>query len=182
MSTDSPATTGTLPTSVSERLADPATEQQLHRLLDRLDKVEAMVDTLGTFGQRLPVIAEALGESAAWAYDHARDRGVEPIEAGQRAAELALTAAHPETMDLVQRLVDKRETLGRVLDALDAVSDDDITAVSTALVETRKQPTMRVTPLMALFKMGDPDLQRALWFTIELGKKLGAILRDNERD
>ena len=169
-----------VPASVAARLAEPGVEQALHRLIDRLDKVEAMVDALGTFGQRIPVIAEAMGDTAAWAYDQAKDQGIEPIEAGQRAASLALTAAKPEVMDLAERLVAKRDTLGRVLDALDAFDDEDISAVTTALVETRKQHIMPVTPLMALFKMSDPDLQRAIGFTIELGKKLGRILRDND--
>ena len=166
--------------AVVARLSEPDTERALLRLLDKLDKVEAMVDALGTLGQRMPVLAEGLGESAAWAYDQARAEGVEPIETGKRAAGIALQAAKPEMLDMVEKLMAKSGKLTKLLDLLDDIPEDDLAAVTTALVETRKEPTRMVTPLMALFKMGDPDLQRAIGFTMELGKRLGRILRDNE--
>ena len=158
------------------RLADAETQRALGRLLDRLDKAEAMIDALGTLGQRLPILADAAGTSAAWAYDQAVAHGVDPIPTGQRTAKLALAAASPELLDLAERLVAKSATLSAVLDALDEIDDADLSATANALVQTRASPIPQVGPISAFFRLGDPDVKRAIGFSLELAKRVGAIL------
>lgn len=49
-------------------------------------------------------------------------------------------------------------------------------AATTALVETRKGPVEPVGMFGALRKMGDPDVQRAVGFTLALAKRFGQLL------
>ncbi len=187
-------------------LADPQIQAAMDRILARIDKLEAMIDTLGTLGQRLPVLAEAAGSTASWAWDQAVAQGVDPIQAGQRTAALALAAGHPDnlalaerllarggtlsaTLDaldqvddaeligLLQRLLARRHTLSALLDALDQLDDADVEAVADALVATRRESAPEVGPVAAFFRLGDPDVKRAIGFSLELAKRMGAILR-----
>lgn len=188
-----------------DRTTDPRVHDAMDRILGRIDKLEAMIDTLGTFGQRLPVIADAAGTTASWAWDQAVAQGIDPIAAGQRTAALALAAGQPDnlalaerllarggtlsaTLDaldevddaeligLLQRLLARRGTLTALLDALDQLDDADVQAAANALVATRREPSPQVGPIAAFFRLGDPDVKRAIGFSLELAKRLGAIL------
>ncbi len=158
------------------QLHDPEVQAGLGRILDRLDKVEAMVEALGTFGQRIPAIGDALGTVARMGYDQAKERGIDPVATGQRALDLGLSAATPETFDLLERLLAKQGTLLTLLEAVDGLEDDDIASVGTALVETWRQPVQMAGPLKALFALGDPDVMRTVGFTLELARRIGSKL------
>ncbi len=192
-------------TSLTASPTDPALQEAIERIVGRIDKLEAMIDALGTFGQRLPVIADAAGSGASWAWDQALARGIDPIQAGQRTAELAMSAASTPSLELAQRLLDKgpmlsstldvidqvddqevlallqrlvarRGNVTTLLDALDKLDDADVEAAADALVATRLQPAPQVGPIAAFFRLGDPDVKRAIGFSLELAKRLGAIL------
>lgn len=184
-------------------------------LTDRMDKLEAMVDALGTFAQRVPVIADAAGTGATWAWQQAEARGIDPIAAGRRAAELGAELAKPESLAIAERLLAKRRLLERTLDAVDGVAEDDLVAVATdgaklagklaaflrtpelarlldasgdpkalataeaattALVETRKAAIEPVGPIGAFMKLGDPDVKKAVGFSLALAKRFGQVL------
>lgn len=201
--------------AVAARASEAEVEAALLRLLDRLDKVEAMVEALGTFGQRLPTLADAVGSTAAWAWQKAEERGIDPIQTGQRTAELALTAADPEMIALLERLVANRVALAVAVDALEAIDEDDLRTVTTqgaaltgslaallrtpelaklldasadpkalgtaqaattALVETRSHPIEPVGAFGAFLKLGDPDVKRAVGFSLALAKRFGQLL------
>jgi hypothetical protein len=185
------------------------------RLAARIDRIETLVDTFGTFAERLPVVADAAATGASWAWSQAEQRGVDPIATGQRAAALGLTLAHPDNLALAERLLASKANLVLALDALDAIDPADVEivvkqgssltktlaavlrapelarllqagadpgalgtaeAATTALVETRKQPVEPVGLFGALKKMGDPDVQRAVGFTLALAKRFGQLL------
>ncbi|MEO0603651.1 MAG: DUF1641 domain-containing protein [Myxococcota bacterium] len=166
------------PTAMVPQLHDPEVQAGLGRILDRLDKVEAMVEALGTFGQRIPAIGDAIGTVARMGYTQAKERGIDPIATGQRALDVGLSAASPETFDLLEKLLSKQGTLSSLLDAVDGLEDDEIASVGTALVETYRAPIQMAGPLKALFALGDPDVMRTVGFTLEFARRLGSKLGD----
>lgn len=188
----------------------------LGRLADRLERIEAMVDAFGTLAERLPVVADAAGTTATWAWQQAEARGIDPIETGRRAADLGAALARPEGLALAERLLAKQALLEKTLDALDAVPQDDLLAVAqhgaaltgklaallrapelarlldaggnpsalataeaatTALVEARAAKIEPVGPFGALRALGDPDVQRAVGFSLALAKRFGQVLK-----
>jgi len=153
----------------------------------RLDRLEAMIDTLGTLGQRMPVIADGAAATATWAWGQAEARGIDPIATGQRAAELALVAADPEMLALLERLAAKRGALSAAVDALDAIDEEDLTTVAAhgaqmtgtlaALLRAPEGTEIEpVGPFRALRKLGDIDVKRALGFGLALAKRVGQLL------
>lgn len=185
------------------------------RLADRIDRIETMVDTFGTLAERLPIAADAAASGASWAWSQAEGRGIDPIAAGLKAADLGMTLAMPENFALAERLLATRATLKLALDALDRIDPADLEVVvtqgaalthtlatvlrtpelgrllqagadpgalgtaeaaTTALVETRKLPSEPVGLFGALKKMGDPDVQRAVGFSLALAKRFGQLL------
>jgi len=172
-----PATNGAAGGAIAvAQLHDPQVQAGLGRILDRLDKVEAMVDALGTFGQRTPARGEALGTVARMGYDQAKARGIDPVATGQRALDVGLTAARPETFDLLDRLLAKQGTLVALLDAVEDLEDETVSSVGTALVETSRSPVQMAGPLKALFALGDPDVMRTVGFGLEFARRLGSKL------
>jgi uncharacterized protein YjgD (DUF1641 family) len=224
---------GAVVPDVASRLRDPAVAHGLNRLLDRLDRIEATVDTFGNLASRVHIAGDALAESATYAFQQANAHGVDPIAAGTAAAGLAAKAAQPDALSLVDKALDQTalahkllataplldkvlahgDTLEVLTDALSAVNADDLRTVtqeatallpklaalmrapeftklvdsleagvgvashaSTALVETRGQPVQPVGAFGAFFKMGDPDVQRAVGFSLALAKAFGAKL------
>ena len=167
---------GAVGTPAVAQLGDPEVQAGLGRILERLDKVEAMIEAMGTFGQRLPALGEALGRVASQGYEQAKARGIDPVATGQRALELGLTAAQPQTLDLLEKLLAKQGTLLALLEAADGLDDDQLATVGTALVETWRSPIPMAGPLRALFAMGDPDIMRTIGFSLEFAKKLGSKL------
>jgi hypothetical protein len=194
---------------------DPQAAASVERLAARLDRVERLVEALGTLAERLPTITDAAGTMAGWAFDQAQARGVDPIAAGQDAAALGLELARPENLALVRRLLASRGSLETALDAVESVDPGDLKAVAqngaqltrtlaallrlpelralleasadpaalgtartatTALVETRKQPIQPLGMFAAVRKLGDPDVQRAVGFTLALAKRFGELI------
>jgi uncharacterized protein YjgD (DUF1641 family) len=106
---------------VQGRLAEPEVQRGLGELLDRLDRATAMVDALGTLSEKMPTLADAAASGAGWAWAHAEAAGIDPISTGRRAAALSLELAHPDNLDLVERLLKRKGDLLTLLDAAEAV-------------------------------------------------------------
>lgn len=110
----------------------------LDRLADRIDRIEAAVDLVGHVAERMPVFTEAAGDLASWAYEQAVEAGVDPIQAGIDGARIAMSAARPDKLAMLDRLLsdDTFRLLGKLLDhsdrlevvlsALESVSDEDL--------------------------------------------------------
>jgi len=138
------------PATALPALADPEVQQGLDDLLHRLDKATAMVDALGTFGQRLPTIADATASSATWAWQQAEAAGIDPLATGRRAATLSLELARDENIDLVERLLAHKPTLTLLLDAAEAIEREDLEVVTTQGAKlTRKLASVLKAPEFA---------------------------------
>jgi hypothetical protein len=192
----------------------------LARVVDQLgpqglERLGAAVDAVGTFAERLPVIADAAGTSVDWAMDQAERRGIDPLATSVDAGELLLEAARAENLALAKRLMAQRRSLETALQGLEGIDPEDLRTVAsngaaltrtlavllkspqlgrlleatsnpatlstaeaatTALVDVRAQPTEAVGLFAALRRMGDPDVQRAVGFTLGLAKRFGQLL------
>jgi hypothetical protein len=192
----------------------------LARVVDQLgpggiQRLGAAVDAVGTFAERLPVIADAAGSTVDWAIDQAERRGIDPLGTGADAGELLLEAARAENVALAKRLLAQRRSLETALQGLESIDPEDLRTVATsgpaltrtlavllrspqlsrlleatsnpatlstaeaattALVDVRAQPPEPVGLFAALRRMGDPDVQRAVGFTLGLAKRFGQLL------
>jgi uncharacterized protein YjgD (DUF1641 family) len=209
------------------------------RLADRIDRIEAMVDTLGTFAERLPVLGDAAGATVAFAMQQAESRGIDPVAAGLQASTLGLELlrpsslalaeklvapanvaavdrlAAPENLQLLEKLAARRPLVEKLLAATDGVDEAAVVEVvqrgsalsgklakllsspalvrlldaaagdkvldtaehaTTALVEARAKKPEQVGLFGALGKLGDPDVKRAVGFTLSLAKRFGQLL------
>jgi len=131
-------------------LSDPHVQHDLGELLSRLDKATALVDALGTFAQRLPVLSDAAASSASWAWRQAEDAGIDPLATGKRAANLSLQLAQEENLALVERLLARRDDVVMLLDAADSVDAEDLRTVATqGAALTKKLAKLLKTPELA---------------------------------
>jgi hypothetical protein len=148
---------------LAEALADPAVRAGLARLLERLDRIEAIVETFGRFSETVPTIADAAGTTATWAWEQAEKAGVDPIATGQRTAKLLLELGKPETLDLLERMLARR---GEIEQALALLEEQQ----SAGEIES-------VGPWAAFGRMRDPDVKRAVGFALAFAKRVGQKLR-----
>ncbi len=148
---------------LAEALADPEVRAGLARVLERLDRIEAIVETFGRFAETVPTIADAAGTTATWAWEQAEKAGVDPIVSGQRTAKLLLELGRPEVLDLLERMLARRGQIERALDLLDEQA-------SAGALEP-------VGPWAAFGRMRDPDVKRAVGFALAFAKRLGQTLR-----
>jgi hypothetical protein len=100
----------------------------LRQLIARLDRLEQKVDSLTVTSERttavldrIPVVAEAAGQTAQWLFDEATADGVDPIALGEQAAALGRKAARPEMLALADRLVGRSGDLTFLLDQMDGL-------------------------------------------------------------
>jgi uncharacterized protein YjgD (DUF1641 family) len=146
---------------LAEALADPEVRAGLARILERMDRLEAIVETFGRFAETVPTIADAAGTTATWAWEQAEKAGVDPIATGQRSAKLLLELGKPEVLDLLERMLSRRVQIEQALEMLDAQTSAEIEPVG---------------PWAAFGRMRDPDVKRAVGFALAFAKRLGRSL------
>lgn len=188
--------------------ADPVEQlaARLERLEQKLDALTEGLAALTSLSARAGLLAEAAGDTAAFAWREAEKAGVDPIERGQAGLELALRLSEPGTMALVGKLVDRTDALEAAVGALDGVSGADLaramkatTALlanpdfqrlldaapaalavagpaTTALTETKRSGWEPKGPIGALMAISDPEVQRAVGFSLAVAKRLGKAL------
>lgn len=95
----------------------------LARILERLDRMEAKVDALhsgwAALADKVPAVTDAVATGAQFAWNEAEKNGIDPIATGERLVPLALDAASPDTLALLERLVARKAQLKLALDSLD---------------------------------------------------------------
>lgn len=106
----SDATTAELLTQVLERL---------DRMEKRLDAIQGTTDDLAPLTAKAPVLIEAAASTAQFAYDTAEAQGIDPINSGVAALEIAAIAGQPEAIANVKRLVEKQALLSKTLDMVE---------------------------------------------------------------
>jgi hypothetical protein len=164
---------------VLERLQEPATAAAVHRLLDRLDALTQVLDLiqplLAPAGQLPGLVAMAV-DSADELARQARASGID-IEAGvSRGTAAALRFG--AVMD-----ADKVRALEALLQSgvLDPAALASVGAMARALQATGSHPPAPVGLVGVLRAAADPDVQRALGFLVEFGKRFGQGLAQAAR-
>lgn len=147
-------------TNIAERAIDAA--PTLAKVLDRLDVVERAT-------AQLPLLAKALDRAplAEATLDAAADIDPAALRAvlgqgGKMLGKLAKILSAPEFQ--------------RLIDAADATTFGVAAEATTALVETRGAAPQPVGAFGALKAMGDPDVQKAVGFTLAVAKRFGQSL------
>ena len=114
--------------SLEKRLQDRDTRQTLHRLLDKLDTIEAALDRIeGEVPPLLQTTADVVDDELT----QAADRGVVLDERAGEALRLAEKLTEPETVEVLSALIDR-------LDHLDDLADlaEQVPAAATVTVDT----------------------------------------------
>jgi uncharacterized protein YjgD (DUF1641 family) len=177
--------------------------EALDRLSSRIEALEARldavsnldggaVDAINTFASKVPVLADAAGTTATWAWEQASSRGIDPIASGLVLAELgekALGAAgelDPKELDVVLRQSAKMlgklakllstPELEKLLDAVDGATLAVAGHATTALVESKNAAIQPVGPMGAFLAMSDPDVKKAVGFGLAVAKRFGKVL------
>jgi hypothetical protein len=164
---------------LDQALRDPEVREKLSRILERLDRIEALVETFGTFAERVPTLADAAGTTATWAWAQAEAAGVDPIASGRRGAQLLLELGKPEVLDMAERLLARRVQLERVLTAFDRF-EPELAPLLDVGTTTAVVPAAEVEPLGlfgVLRKLGDSDVQKATGLLFAFAKRFGRLLR-----
>ncbi len=117
--------------SLEKRLEDPDTRQKLHRLLGKLDTIEAAVDRLDRIERELPGLFQTTADMVDDELTRAADRGVVLDERAGEALRLAEKLTEPETVEVLSALIDR-------LDQLEELADlaEQVPAAATVTVDT----------------------------------------------
>jgi uncharacterized protein YjgD (DUF1641 family) len=186
-------------------MSEPGTAELLNQVLQRLDQLEARLDRIqqttdgiGAIQEKIPTFVEFAGTSATFVYNAAEERGIDPIQAGLRGAELAAEAAKPESMATLERLLAKQALLHRTLDIVDQLEADGTLDIlidkgaevapklaktidvadhaTTALIETQSAGFKPAGLFAQLGALMDGDVQKAIGFTLAIAKRFGQKL------
>jgi uncharacterized protein YjgD (DUF1641 family) len=189
-------------------------EASISPLTARMGALEGTLDTLSTLGERAPVVVNGMAGVVNDYVLDAADRGIDVVERGQLAMDLAEKASDPEALVLIGKLMERTDVLALTVELTDELmkrralldtalelsdklasvvdkpefkslverTTSDSTALSVAdkgtqaLVETGGAGIEPVGPIGAFFKMRDPDVQRAVGFSLALAKRFGQLL------
>jgi hypothetical protein len=119
-----PTTTTNGTSALRKRLQDPDTQDALLRLLDRLDTIDRMVDTLERLEAQVPVALTTATDVVDDELTKAASRGVVLDERAREALALAEKLTEPETARALSHLMDRLdqiEELAALADRLPAV-------------------------------------------------------------
>lgn len=107
------------------------TESLLRQVLERLDQLEARLDAVqkntdqvAALQAKTPAVIELAASSAEFAWGAAEAAGIDPIQSGQKAADIALQAGTMENLAVVERALSKTALLAKSLDAVEALEKD----------------------------------------------------------
>lgn len=117
--------------ALRKRLQDPETQDALLRLLDRLDTIDRMVDTLERLETQLPLALSTAADVVDAELTEAADRGVVLDERAREALALAEKLTEPRTTAALSQLMDRLDQI----EELAAVADQ-LPGVAAATVDT----------------------------------------------
>ncbi len=150
--------------TVLEKATRPENVRVLSALLDRMDRVEQMLELVDQAPQVAALAADSLDE----AYMELREVGVDPetlVRGGLRvAAKLSQLMASPEYDALLESGILEPRTLKAM------------GAMGQALAEAQAQPPPRLGPWGLLRALGDAHVQRATGFLVRFAQAFGARL------
>jgi len=147
-----------------ERLAEPRFVALAHKVLDRADSLEQLMDVAlaapDTVGMMLDVWDEMLMQAEA--------EGLELDLLLDRTIQVILRAGRLAGSDELQELIDSY--------VLDPGAVQVISGAANALAETRSEPAGKAGMFKALGALSDPRIQTALDFAIRFGRRFGDTL------
>ncbi len=181
----------------------PEVDARVTALLGRIDKIEAMVDAFGTLAQRLPQLADMLGDATTFVQGEAAKRDLDPLERGAEWAALTEKALSREQVARLSRLLDK----GPLLDVATTVDPADLAVLTaelpriarllrspaaralldnldegamrlagTALAATKDLTVEPTGAFGALRALGDSNVRKAVGFALGVARRFGAAL------
>ncbi|MEZ4318955.1 MAG: DUF1641 domain-containing protein [Myxococcota bacterium] len=186
-------------------MSEPNTAELLTQVLERLDRLEKRIDAiqgttdaLAAVGDKIPVFVEMVGATASFAHHQAEAHGIDLVETGVSATDVALEASRPASIATVKRLLAKQALLHKTLDAVERLEADGTLDVlvdrgtsvapqlaktlgvaetaTTALVETQASGWPTLGLFGQLKAMMDPDVQKAIGFSLAIAKRFGQRL------
>lgn len=179
---------------IREKLRDERTLAAFEQLLDRIDALETTVNRLVMVMEQAPVHMAMLADIADEAYRNADQQGIQLEERLQTALTIARQLTAPEMaarVDSALKLVDQLPGLtAMTVDTLDNAMQNAIgegldpqaigqtlVSASHALSETAASPPPARTGLFSLlWSMRDPDVLKALGFSLSFLKNWGKRL------
>lgn len=163
---------------VDERLRDAL------RLLDRLSSpsVTRALESALALAEAAPAAVATAADTFDDVVDGLRARGVDPDERLVVLADVMDRLTRPAALSAVSSVLDRVEELQYVLDSgvLDRSAVHVVAELGRALATSGSATPPKVGAFGALRAMSDPDVQRALGFTLTLARSFGASLRDVE--
>jgi uncharacterized protein YjgD (DUF1641 family) len=160
-----------------ERMSAPETVEALLALTDRLDTVAQSLE----LADQLPGIAAGVVDTLDGIAASLDARG---IRIDERAG-LLLTAAEkltdPAIIGLLQKVLERSDDLGRLVDTLleSGIFEEHAVRVvgisGQALADTKLAQPAPVGAFGALRAMGEPEVQRALGFALQFARSFGRL-------
>ncbi len=153
---------------VVDRLNDPAVAASLVTLLDHVEVLALMAESLDGFVRRGDVIADSIAEGVAELREVDEAGGArELLSRGPELIELTTTAA--DAAPALRSLVDSDMLRPEVIAVLSLAAD--------ALVEGRRRAETGASDPGGIFglmrALKDPEVQRGLGFVLEVARALG---------
>lgn len=164
--------TETLDVTLTEKLLDERTSEQLIRLLDKLENVTYMIEMLESFFRRAPEIADSINELVLMLRKaYAEAESVKRIETAFSALQqMQSFLDSPQVQELFKS------------DVLDVRSVQVVGKVSRAMMkaseETAQAKDKRVGLVGLMRMLTDPEVQPALHFILQFSRHLSKELSD----
>ncbi len=156
-----------------ERLDDPATATSLEGLIDRLDRITALLEALERVLVRAPQFADNFNglvrqlrdQNTGRAFEAVRELGsIDPRQLVQLLHDLFAVVESPQTRALLQSSV----FLDRSVALVDEAAKSALEATGDAAADRR---AISLFGLLSILK--DPDVQRSLQFGIAFARRFG---------
>jgi uncharacterized protein YjgD (DUF1641 family) len=156
-----------------ERLQDPQTADSLEGLVDRLDRINAMLESVERLLVRAPGFADNINtlvlqlrdKNTGRAFEAIRELGtIDPRQLVQLLNDLFAVVESPQTRALLRSSVFLDQSVALVDEAARS-------AVEATADSAQPRPTLSIWGLLGVLK--DPDVQRALQFGIAFARRFG---------
>lgn len=150
---------------LGKRLTDPRTVRLAHKVLDRSENLEQLMDVALAAPDTLGMMMDSVDEVLAGAEAEGIDLGT----LMERLTQSAIRAIRLAGSDELQELVDSY--------VLDPAALNVVSQAANAMVEVRAEPPGKAGLFKALGALSDPQVQTALDFAIRFGRRFGGSIQ-----
>ena len=166
--------------TLASRLADPGVANALNTLLDHVDLLALLVESLDQFISRSEVIGDSLAAGLAELRQGSEHSGVDV--AGIAAAGSQLAGVIPQAAPQLVSAVESG-AMEKALATLEVSAEalPQVERLATSLMRGAEQferaPVEISGPISMMRQLRDPDINRALSYLLTIAKTLGADLK-----